>query len=208
MIPFMIDLTDKIVVIVGGGNIASRKLESVIHSGAKITVVSLTFSESMLSYASLGKISLQRKKVERQDIQYAFLIIAATDNGEINRWLATVALPHQLVNVASHVDKGNTIMPAHISRGDLSIAVTTNGASPSLTKKIKNELSEQYDESYVQYVSFLKHARTRIRKLDIDPEKKQTYLQEILQEKYKKSHADQVVFHAKLFSLESKSEKV
>jgi precorrin-2 dehydrogenase/sirohydrochlorin ferrochelatase len=204
----MIDLMGKNIVIAGGGPIATRKLESVINTGANITVVSLTFSNTMQSYASLGKVRLLQKKVEKQDIEHAFLIIAATDDGEVNKWLKTIALPHQLVNVASQVEKGNTIMPAHISRGDLSIAVTTNGASPSLTKKIKNELNEQYDESYVQYVSFLKRARTRIRQLDISPEKQKTYLQESLQEKYKESQEEQAVFYAKLLSYACKGEIV
>ncbi|MGS2777709.1 precorrin-2 dehydrogenase/sirohydrochlorin ferrochelatase family protein [Robertmurraya sp. GLU-23] len=160
--PVFLNLKHKKVYVIGGGQIAARKLEGLLQSEAVITIISPAINESILTYVSNGLVHWIQKTFELSDIEDAFYIISATNDPHVSTELKKVVSPHQLVNFADDHSSSNVIVPSVVRRGKLAIAVTTSGASPSLSKKIKNELEGIYGEEYEEYVDFLMEKRTFI----------------------------------------------
>lgn len=167
--PISLKLENKQVVIIGGGKIAERKLHKLIETGAEITIVSPEITDTINSLASAGKISWKEKQFSSDDILDAFLIVAATDSKEVNKAVYEASRSEQLINVVDNPSLCNYIVPSTIRRGSLEISVSTGGASPALAKKIINQLSTQFDESYEHYLDFLAEARIFIQSNIAEP---------------------------------------
>jgi precorrin-2 dehydrogenase/sirohydrochlorin ferrochelatase len=180
MYPLFVNMKNKKVVIAGGGKIAYRRLLPLLKEEANITVVSPTAIAEIVQLAHEKKITWHQRPIEHADYKDAFFIIAATNDPEVNKRIAHCASPHQLVNVASDHESGNVHIPSAFSRGKLTIAVTTEGASPSLAKAIKEKLEEMFDESYADYVSFLHKQRKKLKEMDLPEEEKKRKLSELL----------------------------
>ncbi|MBM7704667.1 NAD(P)-binding protein [Metabacillus iocasae] len=194
MYAVMIDLTHKNIVIVGGGSVATRKVQSLLKERAYITVIAPWFTEELLELEQERKVQLIRKEVEKRDIEAAFLIIVATNHSQVNEAIVKCASPSQLVNVVEKPENGNITFPAQFSRGKLSIAVSTNGASPLLAKGLIKNLKEQYDDSYEQYMDFLYECRSIIKHSTFDAKRKRQLLQKALRDEYRHSLTLQTEF--------------
>ena len=103
-------------------------------------------------------------------------MIAATNDQELNVAVKNSASSQQLVLMVDEPEKSDLILPAVLKRGKLTLTVSTSGASPILTKKIKRNLAEQYDSRYQEYVEFLFECRKKILKEILDPKIKQELL--------------------------------
>ncbi|KGP72625.1 NAD(P)-binding protein [Pontibacillus yanchengensis] len=185
--PVMLNLTNKKVLVVGGGAIAYRKIAGLQDTGARIQVVASTVDSDIEALERVDAISVERKTFEPSDLEGAFLVIAATDSKEVNDWISKEAADHQLVNRADESAAGNTIIPSSIKRGKLTIAVSTEGASPKLTKQIKQELTRKYDESYEAYVDFLHDVRRHLQHSNLNHETKHQLLEQVLEDEYRTS---------------------
>ncbi|WP_169823197.1 NAD(P)-binding protein [Planococcus antarcticus] len=167
VIPIMIDLEGKKVIVVGGGRIAERRLDSLLDNGAGMIVISSSVTPEISRWAEEGKMIWKQKSFEPTDAEDAFMIIIATDDLAVNASARKAVPPHCLVNASAKAESGNIHFPAHFKRGKLSIAVSTNGASPMLAKKIKHELKNQFDEHYEQYLEFLFNARQLLKQIQL-----------------------------------------
>lgn len=185
MQPLIIDLKGKKVVIVGGGKIAYRKAKVLEEEGANITFISPEFKEDVLKFALEKGYELVLRKAKVADFQEALLVILATNDTEGNQELAKALPKHQLVCVVDDANQGNVLFPATVRRGNLQIAVTSNGASPKLTRKLKKDFEQQFDESWIDYTAFLATARQQILQSKLTFEEKQAVLLEILDERYR-----------------------
>lgn len=172
--PVFLNLKHKKVYLIGGGQIAARKLEGLMQSEAVITIISPTLNDSILTYVNNGLVHWIQKSFDVSDIVDAFYIISATNDPHVTSLLKKAIRPHQLVNFADDHSSSNVIVPSVVRRGKLAIALTTSGASPSLSKKIKNELEDMYGEEYEDYVEFLMEKRVYIqeRVKDLDKRRK------------------------------------
>lgn len=164
MYPIHINLSGKPVVVAGGGLVAYRKIKDLLEQDADITVVSPEAVEGIQKWHSQKKLEWAERKVRVEDLQEAFLIIAATNSSEVNSWIAAQAKTQQLVNVADQPHLGNFIIPSVVKRGKLVLSVSTSGASPSLSASIKKELQQRYSEDYESYLDFLSECRSIIKK--------------------------------------------
>lgn len=187
MYPISIKIEGKPCVVAGGGKIAYFKLASLIQAKAKVTVVSPIIIPEIEKLYEDRKIDLVRKEIEYGDYKDAFLIIAATNDQAINRKIYENMKDTKLVNVVSDLEIGNFHIPATLTRGKLQISVATGGASPTLAKKIRDDLKETFDESYEEYLEFLYEARKKIKNGAFPREKKQVLYKEALDKKYKNS---------------------
>jgi len=160
--PIHINVEYKTVVIVGGGHVATQKVASLLPAKANIVIVSPTLDDSLLPLAELGQITWREKAFEPRDLDDAILIIAATNDTTINEAVQEAAQHWQLINRADAQAESDFITPATVRRGPLVLTVSTSGASPSLARKIKADLEEQFDEVYDDYVCFLQQARLMI----------------------------------------------
>jgi precorrin-2 dehydrogenase / sirohydrochlorin ferrochelatase len=196
--PLHIKLQGKEAVVIGGGKIAERKITALLHAGAHITVVSPTLTESLEKLVHENVLSWKKMVFQPSHVQSAFIVIAASNNKKVNALAANSVSPQQLINVVDQPDLGNFHVPSTLKRGKLTITVSTEGASPLLAKKIKNDLSILYDDSYENYLEFLFESRHKIKNLIKDPSRKHQLLKELLEDKYKHSLEERKGFFRKL----------
>lgn len=153
--PIMLQLHGKKVVVVGGGKVAERKVLSLSGTGASITVISPQATDELKMLSENGEVAWLQRPFTESDVTGAWLVFAATNVPEINKLVKEAAGPHQLVMLADDPDASDFHLPAQLKRGRLTIAVSTGGASPSLAKKIRDGLEDQFDEAYEEYLEFL-----------------------------------------------------
>ncbi|PLT31891.1 precorrin-2 dehydrogenase/sirohydrochlorin ferrochelatase family protein [Peribacillus deserti] len=185
MQPLIIDLSGKKVVIAGGGRIAARKASVIQHEKPDITFIAPEFSEEVLELSLENGYTLIQRKADPADFEQAMLVILATNDRSANAALASSLPPNQLVCVVDESGLGNVTFPATVRRGHLQVAVTSNGSSPKLTRKLKRELDEQFDASWEPYTAFLASCRTLIKDLPISFDEKQEQLWELLEDRYR-----------------------
>ncbi|MGD7046013.1 precorrin-2 dehydrogenase/sirohydrochlorin ferrochelatase family protein [Jeotgalibacillus proteolyticus] len=191
MQPLIINLTEKKVVIAGGGRIAARKARVLHGENALITFVAPEMSEEVIQLSEEKNYTLIYRKAIQADFYEAALVILATNNREANQALAKALPSHQFVCVVDEFEEGNVTFPATIRRGHLQVAVTSNGSSPKLTRKLKKELEAQFDSSWEPYTAFLKRCRELIKQLPLSFEEKSELLWELLEDPYRISEEEQ-----------------
>ena len=191
MQPLIIDLSEKKVIIAGGGRIAARKAKVLSAEKAFITFIAPEISEEARSLAKEHNYELIEREALPSDFSGAMLVILATNSRTVNSSLAKMLSPAQLVCVVDESGEGNVTFPATVRRGHLQIAVTSNGSSPKLTRKLKRELEEQFDESWISYTAWLNEMRKKVKQLDLSYEDKQQILWDILDDEYKEEAARQ-----------------
>jgi precorrin-2 dehydrogenase/sirohydrochlorin ferrochelatase len=202
MYPITLKIEAKPCVVAGGGTIAFLKIGPLLQAKASVTVVSPDILPEIEKLYMDGKINILRKEIEYADYEHAFLIIAATDSAEVNREIYENTKDTKLVNVITNSELGNFHIPATLDRGRLLISVATGGASPMLAKKIRDDLKEQYDDSYEEYVEFLYDARMTIKHSSLSKEEKRELYKEAINEMYQHSIKERYRFLNRLVPLE------
>jgi precorrin-2 dehydrogenase / sirohydrochlorin ferrochelatase len=185
--PIMLDLTGKRVVVIGGGKVAERKVKGLREAKANIIVIAPEVTAFLKELTEKAEITWVKKRFSPEDVEDAFLIIAATNTREINEAVARAAKSYQLLNVVDAPEQSTFHVPSIVRRGKLSIAVSTGGASPVLAKKICREIAEMYDEDYEQYIDFLYECRQYILRNVSDLNQKRQLLEAITDESFRKS---------------------
>lgn len=194
MYPVMLNVERRRIVIVGGGKVATQKAQKLVEQNAHVIVVSPTLTDKLHHYASNSQIEWINRNFEAEDVEDAFLVIAATNNREINDLVKRSCLRGQLLNVVDAPRDSDFYNMAVLERGGLKIAISTEGASPSLTKKIKQDLTELFEEGYEDYIRFLLDARTKIKELIQEEERKHYLLTEMMSDLYRKNEIERERF--------------
>ncbi|MER2090818.1 MAG: NAD(P)-binding protein [Sporosarcina sp.] len=192
--PIMLNLKNKEAVVVGGGQIAYRKIAGLLQSGACVTVISPVIQLKIEELLSDNRIAWRNKIFEPEDLDSAWIVIAATNNEKVNEFVALSAGNYQLVNVVDNQEISTFHVPAKLTRGDLTISVATGGASPTLAKVIRDELAAIYDESYEEYLEFLALARVKVKHSILNQKIKTKLLKEITNVSYRQSNEKQQAF--------------
>ena len=139
--PIFLDLKDRQCLVIGGGSVASRKIKNLLTANAKITVISPQVSDELKQLASKNKILVIEREYQTSDIAVAFLIVAATDDSEVNTQVAEQAHnANIMVNVADNAELCSFIFPSILDRSPVTIAVSTGGASPVLARQLRMKL--------------------------------------------------------------------
>src|SRR5690625_722467 len=138
------------------------------------------------------------KLLEPEVLQNALLVIAAINDKRVNEHVASSTESYQIVNNVDDQDKSDFHVTALLTRGDLTNAVATGGASPTLATVIRDELAEIYDESYDDYLQFLAASREKIKYLHHDQDLKKQMLIQITDSIYRKSKNKQKEFLEKI----------
>jgi precorrin-2 dehydrogenase/sirohydrochlorin ferrochelatase len=178
--PIMLKLAGKKVVVVGGGRVAERKISGLIATKANITVVAPKISMEIQQLVENGKIDWLAKSFSIEDIEEAFMVFAATNEKDLNRKIKDAAEVCTLVTIADDPEVSDFHVPAKVQRGRLTVAVSTGGASPTLARKIRSQLEQEFDERYEDYLNFLFAARQQILEEVEDPSLKSKLLNQIV----------------------------
>ncbi|WP_088072896.1 precorrin-2 dehydrogenase/sirohydrochlorin ferrochelatase family protein [Gottfriedia luciferensis] len=150
MVPLLFSLQNKKVIIIGGGNIALRKAKSFLNSGASITIISPQLHDELKKIPSILWI---KKHFEKDDILDAHIVVAATDNQYINKFIGECTTDFQWFNDVSDQKNSDFYTPAVVRRGDLVVSISTSGKSPVLSKKLKRELENYFDNHFNEIVN-------------------------------------------------------
>ncbi|MGO5012872.1 precorrin-2 dehydrogenase/sirohydrochlorin ferrochelatase family protein [Niallia sp. Sow4_A1] len=201
MISLLVELKDKHCVVVGGGKIAYRKVMMLLEEEAKVTVISPKACSEINELSKDEKIKLVQRKAVEEDFSHAFLTIAATNDMQENRHITQRLKSISLVNDASAYEEGNCQLPASFKKGRLHLSVSTNGASPKLAKRMKEEWQEKYDDNYIAYMDFLYEVRNLLKQKLLPPEVSHAILEEILDNAYKDSSELRYIYYEKLLNL-------
>ncbi|RSK26018.1 NAD(P)-binding protein [Bacillus sp. HMF5848] len=183
--PVMLHLAGKHVVVVGGGVIATRKVMGFLEANASITVVSPQVTERLQFLIEEGTIDWRKKLFTDDDVEDAFMVVAATNNRELNCMIRESCQSTQLFLSIDDPLQSDFVVPSVIRRGKLTLAVSTGGASPKLAAKIRRELENMYDDTYEAYVEFLYECRQVILSKVSDPSVKSKLLAEIIDDRFR-----------------------
>lgn len=182
--PLFVDLKDKKCIVVGGGKVASRKIEMLNHYSGQIVVISPEITQSISILNESGKLRHISRFYESSDIKDAFMIIAATSDESVNELIYNDAVNNGvLVNVVDDPKRCTFFFPSLVKRGDLVIGVSTSGSYPALSKHIRKKLDTIIDDNInEEVISLLKEFRERV-KLEIqNAELKASILSKIIEE--------------------------
>ncbi len=154
--PIFLDLDGRRCVIVGGGEVANRKARKLLQARAEVVVVSPEIKPELASVAT----EMRRRPYRKDDLEEAFLVFAATDSREVNSAVAREARERGIpVNVADEPSEGDVALPSTLRRGQLQVAVSTGGASPTLARRIRYELEDGFGFEWAGVVDELGRAR-------------------------------------------------
>ncbi|MDG4656858.1 NAD(P)-binding protein [Ectobacillus antri] len=198
MYPITVRMEGKKVVVAGGGKVASFKIRLLLEAKADVTVVSKELCSPIRELVETSRVHWIQGTYKRSDFKDAFLIIAATDDKDINIRIEQEASEHQLVNVITDPERGNCHFPATLKQGKLLIAVSTGGASPKLAKHIRNQLQEQYNHTYEPYLEFLNECRILIKERYEAKAVRHQLLAEMLEDEYRLSLQKQEQFKERI----------
>ena len=146
--------------VVGGGDIGLEKVEGLLLCDGDVTVIAPDLVPELTSLADEGSIEWERREFREEDLEGAFLVIAATNDSEVNIAVSEAAERRaMLVNVVDVPPLCNFILPAIVRSGPLAIAISTAGASPALAKRMKREIAEEFGEPYARLAVILNDHR-------------------------------------------------
>jgi precorrin-2 dehydrogenase/sirohydrochlorin ferrochelatase len=161
--PIFFKVEGRAVLVVGGGEVGARKVENLLRCGARVGVVSPALVPWLEEKVREGTVELVGSEYDERQLHGRSVVIAATDDGELNTRVASDAERRNLLcNVVDLPSEGNFIVPAVMRRGSLTLAISTDGQSPALARKIREELEERYGKEYGDLLHLLGAVRARL----------------------------------------------
>ena len=170
-LPLFLDLSDAPCLVVGGGEVAARKLRSLIDAGARVSVVAPALADTTAEIARRHELEVARRKFEETDVRGQLLVIAATGDADVNRRaFAACRELSVLINTVDDAALSTAIFPSIVDRGPVTIAVSTGGASPTLARRIRERIEALLPAATGRLAEFLGRRRARVREAvpDID----------------------------------------
>lgn len=202
--PLFVDMRGKTCIVVGGGEVAFRKVEVLLRFEADLIIIAPEVSSSINELENQGKINILRKEYSEQDIDGAFLIIAATSSSRVNESVFRDARKRNIpVNIVDDPEKCTFFFPSVIKRGDLTIGISTSGTYPALSKKIRKIAEEVFTEEYSAILNLLADFRLRVRKSHLNQSQRGKVLKQVVDEFYDNG----IISHQALSSILKKYER-
>lgn len=154
-------LTGRKCLVVGGGDIGLEKVEGLLACSGDVTLIAPVAHPELEQLAAEGSISWEKRDYAGpEDLEGVFMVIACTDDSEVNIGIFDDAEQRaMLVNIVDVPPLCNFILPAIVRTGPLAIAISTAGASPALAKRMKREISDLFGEEYARLAVVLNDAR-------------------------------------------------
>ncbi|MBI5117709.1 bifunctional precorrin-2 dehydrogenase/sirohydrochlorin ferrochelatase [Candidatus Poribacteria bacterium] len=177
------------VLVVGGGMVALRKIESLIASGARVHVVS---PHALPEIEALEEVQMTKREFRARDLDGKFLVVSATNDRAVNEAVAKAAHKRSmLVNVVDVPDLCNFYVNSQVRRGDLVISISTGGASPALAKRIRKELERQYGEEYAGFLLLMREYRPLVIREVQHPERRQKVFERLANARIEKIYREE-----------------
>ena len=178
--PIYLDIRDKHCVVIGGGEVAERKVFSLLNAGAKVTVVSPAVTAVLKGISEAGRVEIKERPFSKGDLKGAFLAYAATDSEDINYKISEEARKRGvLLNIVDKPEMCDFIVPSVVERGLLSVAISTGGASPAFAKRLRLEMEERYGEEYALFLEIMAAIRRKLLTKEAESVKKRKFFNKL-----------------------------
>jgi precorrin-2 dehydrogenase/sirohydrochlorin ferrochelatase len=170
-------LEGKRCLVIGAGKVGIPKIGGLIDTGARIRIIALEAADAVQEWARDGKVSLELRGFAPEDLDETFLAVVATASHRLNESIYQEAQRRGvLCNVVDVPEFCDFYYPAVVRRGDLQIAISTNGQSPSLAQKLRQQLERQFGPGYAPWVAELGATRKLVLASDLEPQRKNELL--------------------------------
>jgi precorrin-2 dehydrogenase / sirohydrochlorin ferrochelatase len=205
LFPMFMKLEGRSCLVVGAGTIGEPKISSLIAAGASIRVVAPRATAAVAEWAQTRAITWEARTFNGADLDGTFMVIAATNSRDLNAAIFHEARQRNILcNVVDDPEYCDFYYPAVVRRGDLQLAISTNGQSPALAQRIRRELEIQFGPEYGEWLEELGRKRQQLFASKIDPDERRHLLHELAgREAFKKAEA--AGFHSDAGSLEKMS---
>ncbi|QOJ24334.1 MAG: uroporphyrinogen-III C-methyltransferase [Gammaproteobacteria bacterium] len=184
-LPVFLDIKNKMCLVVGGGEVATRKVQLLLQAGAQVSVVSPELNFELNEYRMLGKIQHLATNFQADQLRNPALVIAATDDRDTNRQVSAAAQQRQIpVNVVDNPDLCTFIMPSIVDRSPLLIAISSGGQSPVLARLLRAQLETMIPAAYGRLAAIAGKFRERVKQHFTHPEKRRIFWEKTLQGRF------------------------
>ncbi|SCY86595.1 precorrin-2 dehydrogenase/sirohydrochlorin ferrochelatase family protein [Desulfoluna spongiiphila] len=161
--PVSLDIMGKACLVVGGGAVGTRKVETLVRCGAHVTVVSKAFTDELKAMAQDAPITLEERAYDASDMDGKFLVIVATDDQAFNTRVSRDAeATCKLCNVADYPSACNFILPSIVQRGDMTLSISTSGKSPAFAKWMRRRLETEFGDEYGEFLELMGLVRKKL----------------------------------------------
>lgn len=163
-LPLFLDLADQPCLVIGGGNVAARKIRSLLDAGARVTVVAPILADTTAELAKRQDLDVARREFKETDVRGQLLVIAATGDADVNRRAFAVCRERRvLINTVDDAALSTAIFPSIVDRAPVTVAVSTAGASPTLARRIREQIEALLPAATGRLAEFLGGRRGRVR---------------------------------------------
>jgi siroheme synthase-like protein len=177
-----LDVKGRKCVVVGGGQVAERKVKPLLDYEAEVRIISPEITEYLCELVEKGALEHLARSFESGDLRDTFLAIAATDDRDTNLKVSEEASRRGiLVNVVDEPGLCTFFVPSVLRRGDFQVGVTTSGKAPILSRKVREDLEGQFGPEYGTYTAVLGAIRERLKSKVAEPELRSRLLEEALE---------------------------
>lgn len=166
--PIFLNISGKKCLVVGGGQVALRKVRTLLEHRANVEVISPDLCPELSQLVESGEISVLRREYRTGDLKDVLIATAATNDNQTNLKVADEARRNAvLVNVVDDAENSNFILPSYVRRGDVTIAISTAGRSPALARKIRTRLEKDFGDEYASLAVLIDEARAEVKRQGI-----------------------------------------
>ena len=163
--PVLINLRKYPCLVIGGGNVAFRKVTTLLNFNTKVTVIAPNICKPLIGLSKKNKIRIIRKSYNKSFLKKFDIIFCATDNPQTNQTVSKdCKQENKLLNVADVPELCDFILPAVVKRGDLTISVSSQGRAPFFAKNIKNKIDHIFPSYYEDIIDLAGYFRSIIMK--------------------------------------------
>ncbi|MBF0551789.1 MAG: bifunctional precorrin-2 dehydrogenase/sirohydrochlorin ferrochelatase [Deltaproteobacteria bacterium] len=161
--PMFLDLKGRRCLVVGGGQVAQRKVITLVECGAEVILIAPEVTDVLKDYVTGGRITHRIGNFTPSSLENTFMVIGATNDPTMNSRIAKEAAARGILhNIVDQPEDCSFILPSILARGDLTLAVSTAGRSPALAKKIRRQLEDQIGEEYGRFLEIMGLVRKRL----------------------------------------------
>ena len=164
--PVMVNIEDKAAVVIGGGEVAARKVKDLLESGATVKVVSPEFNDEIreLSENFAASVELVQRRYARGDLDSAVLVFSATDDPQVNHEVFLEAdSKNVLINAVDDPPNCSFYVPSFVRKGELLFALSTSGASPAMAARLRREMEKNIPHNIDIMLEKLKEAKNLLK---------------------------------------------
>jgi len=167
--PVILEMHGRRALVIGGGAVAERKIANLLEAGAQVTVISPGITETIARWSKENSITLIARRYQPGDLAGYELVFVATDDQEVNATAYNESRERGVwVNAADDPAHCDFILPSVLRRGDLTVAVSSGGASPALARTIREELEIHLTQEYEQLAQLAAEARVELHKRSLN----------------------------------------